>query len=699
MTTPVQPVTCRFFDQDGTPIAARVSFKLTCQDTYNGIIVGAQPDYVTCDATTGIGVIDLFPNALGANSSQYSVKAVDSVTGRRVLAETLCTVPNSPCYLDLILNQAPYPTIDAAGVALAAAQGALAAVTAQVALADADVVLTHADVVLTHADAAQTALDRIATAADRVQTALDVIATAADRVQTGLDATAASDSADAAAASAITATAKADLTALDAIATAADRVQTGLDRTAASGSASTATTQAGTATTQAGIATAQAGIATSAANNAISSEAAALSYKNTAVSSASTATAQALAAAAEADAAAISASGALGYANTAGVNADLSRSWATQLTTEVVIGQGYSAAQYAQNAADVVQIPFAQMAASLVSTQAVVMAIDTVTQDTGVYESIHASLLVRLPADTLINSLIPVTTTAAQTLTNKTLTSPTFTAPALGTPASGVATNLTGTAAGLTAGTVTTNANLTGPITSTGNATSIASQTGTGSTFVMASGPTIADPVITGSPSMDKASGTAIKVDGGYGWRDIIGTVTPKASGAGSPARTELITGVFDFSFATSDACDFVYHIPHDYVPGTDLHWHVHWSHNGTAISGNAVFTFVYTYAKRTTPNATAYVAAKTITATAASVNITTCPRYGQMVHESIMTGVSLIPVGDIEADGLIVGTMTMTTKPTITGGGSANVFISTADIHYQSTNVGTKNSAPNYYS
>lgn len=44
---------------------------------------------------------------------------------------------------------------------------------------------------------------------------------------------------------------------------------------------------------------------------------------------------------------------------------------------------------------------------------------------------------------------------------------------ALGTPSSGVATNLTGTAAGLTAGNVTTNANLTGPVTSVGNATTI----------------------------------------------------------------------------------------------------------------------------------------------------------------------------------------------------------------------------------
>lgn len=54
-------------------------------------------------------------------------------------------------------------------------------------------------------------------------------------------------------------------------------------------------------------------------------------------------------------------------------------------------------------------------------------------------------------------------------------TSPTFVTPALGTPSALVGTNITGTAAGLTAGTVTTNANLTGDVTSVGNATAIAS--------------------------------------------------------------------------------------------------------------------------------------------------------------------------------------------------------------------------------
>lgn len=68
----------------------------------------------------------------------------------------------------------------------------------------------------------------------------------------------------------------------------------------------------------------------------------------------------------------------------------------------------------------------------------------------------------------------------------------------------GAGTGLTGTAASLTTGNVTTNANLTGVITSVGNATSIASQTGTGTTFVMSASPTI-----TGSLTIPTITGTA----------------------------------------------------------------------------------------------------------------------------------------------------------------------------------------------
>tara|TARA_R110000822_G_scaffold48453_13_gene127655 strand:+ start:5338 stop:6588 length:1251 start_codon:yes stop_codon:yes gene_type:complete len=74
---------------------------------------------------------------------------------------------------------------------------------------------------------------------------------------------------------------------------------------------------------------------------------------------------------------------------------------------------------------------------------------------------------------------------------------------------SGAGTSLTGTGASFTAGNVTTNANLTGPITSGGNATSVAAQTGTGSVFVMNTSPSLITPAL-GTP----ASGVATNITG-----------------------------------------------------------------------------------------------------------------------------------------------------------------------------------------
>lgn len=61
--------------------------------------------------------------------------------------------------------------------------------------------------------------------------------------------------------------------------------------------------------------------------------------------------------------------------------------------------------------------------------------------------------------------------------------------------------------------TVTTNANLTGPITSVGNATSIAAQTGTGATFVVDTSPTIQTSLaVTGTETITSASANAFAV-------------------------------------------------------------------------------------------------------------------------------------------------------------------------------------------
>jgi len=97
-----------------------------------------------------------------------------------------------------------------------------------------------------------------------------------------------------------------------------------------------------------------------------------------------------------------------------------------------------------------------------------------------------------------------VTLTGTATLTNKTLTSPVLTTPALGTPASGVMTNVTGTAASLTAGL----------------ATDTVTKTGTGSTYATNTSPTFVTPVL-GTPSSGILSGCTVDGTVDVGFRTI----------------------------------------------------------------------------------------------------------------------------------------------------------------------------------
>lgn len=121
------------------------------------------------------------------------------------------------------------------------------------------------------------------------------------------------------------------------------------------------------------------------------------------------------------------------------------------------------------------------------------------------------------------SQLVAATTTGTGSLVLA--TSPTLVTPNLGTPSTLVGTNISGTASGLTAGNVTTNANLTGPITSSGNATSIGSQTGTGNTFAMSAGPTF-----TGTATFSTASASTITTN--------IGASVPVVATTGSGTLT-----------------------------------------------------------------------------------------------------------------------------------------------------------------
>jgi len=128
-------------------------------------------------------------------------------------------------------------------------------------------------------------------------------------------------------------------------------------------------------------------------------------------------------------------------------------------------------------------------------------------------------------------------------------TSPTLITPALGTPSALVGTNITGTAAGLTAGNVTTNANLTGAVTSVGNAASLGSftsaqllgaltdETGTGAA-VFANTPTLVTPVI------GAATGTSLTATGVIASTGTAGVGYATGAGGAVTQITSRTTGV-----------------------------------------------------------------------------------------------------------------------------------------------------------
>jgi hypothetical protein len=203
---------------------------------------------------------------------------------------------------------------------------------------------------------------------------------------------------------------------------------------------------------------------------------------------------------------------------------------------------------------------------------------------------------------------------------------------------------------------------------------------------------------------IDKTSGSGIKVDTTtptFPWRDLEGQIVPRASAPNAASLAIYRAGsVREWTFALNDVSDNRFHLPHDYLPGSDLYIHVHWSHNGTGISGNFVTTHRSTYAKG--HNQAIFPAEKTVTNSQVTANIGTTPQYQHFIVETQLStpggSASLLDSDLLEPDGLILMNSQVTTIPTITGGSPNTPFIHYIDIHYQSTGIGTKQKAPNFY-
>ena len=206
-----------------------------------------------------------------------------------------------------------------------------------------------------------------------------------------------------------------------------------------------------------------------------------------------------------------------------------------------------------------------------------------------------------------------------------------------------------------------------------------------------------------GNLIVPKASTKGIQVEPAaptWTWKDLLGIPEP-STGAGKPTLEVLRGGMFEaFAYTTGDNVNFLYHLPHDYKMGTDLYLHIHWPHNGTSISGTLAVDWGITYAKG--HNQAIFPAEVTLAQSISTPDIATIPQWSHRLDEIQLSDPTpsggQIDTDDMEPDTLLCVNMEINTLPTIAGGATSKVFIFHADLHYQSTCVGTKQNAPDFY-
>lgn len=85
--------------------------------------------------------------------------------------------------------------------------------------------------------------------------------------------------------------------------------------------------------------------------------------------------------------------------------------------------------------------------------------------------------------------------------------------------------------------------------------------------------------------------------DPGFGWKDLTCDIVVRGSAA--PVLTLYIGGIYQYSFGVLNPALEVfsnYHIPHDYLPGSILYMHTHWS-TIVASTGDINWIYELTYA------------------------------------------------------------------------------------------------------
>lgn len=184
-----------------------------------------------------------------------------------------------------------------------------------------------------------------------------------------------------------------------------------------------------------------------------------------------------------------------------------------------------------------------------------------------------------------------------------------------------------------------------------------------------------------------------------YPWHDLRSTLYADHANPGTePTFAVYRGGLRARQFDVADEAYIEFHIPHDYVMGSELFIHNHWSHNDNGVTGGTVtWGFEITYAKG--HNQAAFPAPILVSVTQAA----SLTQYQHMIAETSITSVSgsstSLVVGDIEVDGLIMVRVWLDSNNITSTNPQPAPFLHFVDIHYQSTNIGTKNKSPGFWS
>lgn len=172
-----------------------------------------------------------------------------------------------------------------------------------------------------------------------------------------------------------------------------------------------------------------------------------------------------------------------------------------------------------------------------------------------------------------------------------------------------------------------------------------------------------------------------------FGWHDLTSPITIDLGAAsGKPTFADFVGTIKRYQFKVGDSTYHNFHIPHDYVPGSNLHIHVHWAHNSSSVTGGSTtWQFEATYAKGY--NQASFTSPVTTTVTQTAI---LTPLTHQIAEVQLSTpggAANMLDSDQIETDGLLVVHTSLLSNSI-----GVDPFMIFCDVHYQSNGRPTKN-------